>query len=313
MIELERINESNRLFYDKYEKAFDNNINKYQSRIFPDFRNEVVQWFHIKTGNDYIGAIWLEQKIEDDFAVLGIFIADNKLRNKGYGSQAIEKIKEICLPYMSVDKILLHVRAKNQRAVNCYIKCGFKESRRYVTSNKIEIIEMIYHHLPQRKRLRLEGYDYSQNGSYFVTLCVNGRKDLFDIEPYYVGNDPRVVPFESSIQNRIIHKWIRKTENNFDIKFDKYVIMKNHLHFIISISDNPLAERHTGRSLPEIMKWFKTMTTNEYINEVKKGNLPPFDKKLWQKSYYDHIIRDEEDYLNIWNYIDANSLKHTAD
>ena len=44
--------------------------------------------------------------------------------------QYIEKIKEICLPYMSVDKILLHVRAKNQRAVNCYIKCGFKESRR---------------------------------------------------------------------------------------------------------------------------------------------------------------------------------------
>lgn len=61
------------------------------------------------------------------------------------------------------------------------------------------------------------------------------------------------------------------------------------------------------------MRWFKTMTTNEYIKEVKNKNLPPFEKKLWQKSYYDHIIRNEQDYLNIWDYIETNPIKWTLD
>ena len=80
--------------------------------------------------------------------------------------------------------------------------------------------------------------------------------------------------------------------------------MPDHIHLIVIIK-----ERHAGRSLHDIMRWFKTMTTNNYIKEVKNGNLAPFDKKLWQKSYYDHIIRNEEDYLEIWNYIDSNPGK----
>ena len=310
MIELEKINEGNISFYEEYQKAFETDLNKYQSRIYPNKSCDILHWYHIKAQSRHIGAIWLEQKSEENFAVLGIFIADEKYRNKGIGSLAIEKIKEAFMPFMTVDKILLHVRAENIRAVNCYKKCGFIEERKYTKPNGTKVIEMVYHHLPQRKRMRLEGYDYSQNGSYFVTLCVNGRKNLFDVEPNCVGNDPCVVPFKTPTQNRIIHKWIHKTEENFNVRFDKYVIMKNHLHFIINIFDESSSERHAGRSLPKIMQWFKTMTTNDYIKEVKKGTLPPFDKKLWQKSYFDHIIRDEEDDLNAWNYIDANSIKH---
>ncbi len=64
-----------------------------------------------------------------------------------------------------------------------------------------------------------------------------------------------------------------------------------------------------GRSLQDAMRFFKTMTTNEYIKAVKNDLLPPFHKKLWQKSYYDHIIRNEEDYNETYEYIENNPKK----
>ena len=156
--------------------------------------------------------------------------------------------------------------------------------------------------LPKREKNRLENYDYSQEGAYFITLCTHNRQNLFILEGNRVGNDLCVVP---PLQNEIIRKWIKETENKFqNIKFEKYVIMPDHIHFIINI-----AERHTGRSLREIMQFFKTMTTNDYIKNVKNGKLKPFDKKLWQKSYYDHIIRNQEDYNEKWDYIENNPKK----
>lgn len=155
---------------------------------------------------------------------------------------------------------------------------------------------------PNRKPLRLKNYDYSAAGYYFVTLCVQNKKHLFKIEKDNVGNDLCVVPTR---QNLIVHKWLKETENKFNIRFDKYVIMPDHIHLIAIIT-----ERHIGRSLQDAMRWFKTMTTNEYIREVKNGNLKPFDKKLWQKSYNDHIIRGEQDYLEVWQYIENNPLKY---
>lgn len=70
---------------------------------------------------------------------------------------------------------------------------------------------------------------------------------------------------------------------------------------------------HTGAPLPrpnaplsQIVQWFKTMTTNEYIRGVKQFHWQPFPGKLWQRNYYEHIIRDEEDYERIFNYIASN-------
>lgn len=157
--------------------------------------------------------------------------------------------------------------------------------------------------LPARKPNRLENYDYSQAGYYFVTLCTYNRQNIFIMEQPRVGNDLCVVP---ALQNAIIHKWIKETENKFqNIKFEKYVIMPEHLHFIVNIK-----ERHTGRSLRDIMQFFKTMTTNDYIKNVQNGKLKPFDKKIWQKSYYDHIIRNQEDYNEKWDYIENNPKKY---
>ena len=155
--------------------------------------------------------------------------------------------------------------------------------------------------LPSRKQNRLKEYDYGQNGAYFITVCTYNRQPLFQIETP-VGNDLCVVPPK---ENKIIHKWIKETENKYpNMRFEKFVVMPDHLHFIINIT-----ERHAGRSLQDAIRFFKTMTTNEYIHLVKEGFLTPFDKKLWQKSYYDHVIRNQQDYDEIWQYIENNPSK----
>ncbi len=150
-----------------------------------------------------------------------------------------------------------------------------------------------------RKLNRLESFDYGEAGCYFVTLCTHCRQVLFQMENPTVGNGLCAVP------NRIIHKWVAETQNKFsNIKIDKYVVMPDHLHLLVSIQ-----QRDAGHSLPDVMRFFKTMTTNEYIRGVKQGLLPVFDGKLWQKSYYDHVIRNQQDYNEIWEYIENNPTK----
>ena len=88
--------------------------------------------------------------------------------------------------------------------------------------------------------------------------------------------------------------------------------MPNHVHMIVVLETGNRAA-HMGAALPKIMQWYKTMTTNAYIRGVKSGMLPPFHKALWQRSYYDHVIRNEADYLRIWQYIDDNPAKWPED
>lgn len=155
----------------------------------------------------------------------------------------------------------------------------------------------------ERKQNRLAQYDYGREGCYFVTLCTQNRARLFEIEDT-VGNGLCAVP-STRQSNKIIHKGIKETQNKFEnIKIDKYVIMPDHIHLIVTIE-----ERHIGRSLPDVMMFLKTMTTNEYMRGVKAGILPAFEKKLWQKSYYDHVIRNQQDYNEVWEYVENNPNK----
>lgn len=153
--------------------------------------------------------------------------------------------------------------------------------------------------LPERKQIRLKDYDYSLSNMYFVTICTYNRTELFG------GNVGAHLCVRPDSPNKIIIKWLFEIENKYkDVKIDKYVIMPDHIHFIIY-----LAGAHVGAPLPEIIKWFKTQTTNEYINVVKNGLLKPFNKHIWQRGYYEHIIRNDEDYKNVWQYIENNPLK----
>ena len=143
MFELEQICNENMSHYSEYEKAFETDLKQYQSRIYPSESVEVLRWYHIKTDNKYIGATWLEKDANDDFAVLGVFIADELYRNNGIGKAAIEQIIKTDLQYMHTNRILLRVREENERAIKCYKSVGFKKSRRYKKDN-LNVIEMIY-------------------------------------------------------------------------------------------------------------------------------------------------------------------------
>lgn len=140
---LESVCNENLLCYKQYEKAFETDLKQYQSRIYPLENAEHLRWYHIKTNEKYIGAIWLEKNTGDDFAVLGIFIANELYRNKGIGKAAIEQIIKTDLQYMGTNKILLRVRAENERAIRCYKSVGFKENRRY-EKDRLNVIEMIF-------------------------------------------------------------------------------------------------------------------------------------------------------------------------
>ena len=89
-----------------------------------------------------------------------------------------------------------------------------------------------------------------------------------------------------------------------------FVVMPNHFHAIISISR---ADMESAPTVSEIMQSFKRYSTLEYIKLVKDGKVPPFDKQIWQRSFYDHVIRNREDYDEVYKYISENPLKWHSD
>ena len=180
-----------------------------------------------------------------------------------------------------------------------------------------------------RRSIRLKGYDYAQAGAYFVTVCTQNRECLFGdiVAGEMVLNDA----------GRMAEKWYLELANKFfDIKYDEYVIMPNHIHGVIQNvgadlrvcpdpdlrvcpDDDPdeYAEHapgeHTGSPLPRVVQWFKTMTTNAYIHGVKQHDWPPFPGRLWQRNYYERIIRNDGELNDIREYIVNNPLKWEMD
>ena len=186
-------------------------------------------------------------------------------------------------------------------------------------------------HKHHRRSIRLKGYDYSRAGLYFVTICCHNRACLFGT----VENDI----MELNDPGHMVEEWYRELENKYpDKKCHEMVVMPNHFHCIIEnrsieklgthemdahvgapLRGRPVADMHSkspygcnnkkyGSSLGMAIGWFKTMTTNEYIRGVKTQQWTPFDGKLWQRNYYEHIIRDEQSYRTISEYIINNPI-----
>ena len=111
---------------------------------------------------------------------------------------------------------------------------------------------------------------------------------------------------------KMVEKWYHELENKFQVvKCWDMVVMPNHFHCIIEIKG--VTDKNAETSLSEIVQWFKTMTTNEYIRGVKELGWLPFDEKLWQRNYWDHIIRNQKTYENISEYIYYNPLNWKDD
>ena len=163
----------------------------------------------------------------------------------------------------------------------------------------------------RRRPMRLRGYDYSQPGVYFVTICIERRDCLLG----------RVQEAEILLSDagRKVARWWREIHHKFPtIEIDEFIVMPNHFHGIVVLVEPdrvgadlrvcPGGGRHAGVPLHTVVQWFKTMTTNEYIREVKQSGWRPFLGKLWQRNYYEHIIRDEIDWDLVRNYIINNPM-----
>ena len=182
----------------------------------------------------------------------------------------------------------------------------------------------------RRRSRRLSGYDYAQAGVYFITVCAQVRVCIFG----------EVVDGEIRLNDagRMVERWWRELEKKFpNATADTHVVMPNHFHAIIILSDrNPpspdvgadlcvcsdrdtepgLSESqgaHTGAPLPRIVQWFKTMTTNEYIRGVNQLGWTPFQRRFWQRNYYEHVIRHERELDATRQYIVDNPVKWAED
>ena len=184
--------------------------------------------------------------------------------------------------------------------------------------------------LPKRKSVRLQGYNYSQNGAYFLTLCtINRQQILCDI----VGDGLTHVLQWSGISDisnyilpqialtrigSIVNEAIQYlSDHNDKTGIDQYVIMPNHVHLIVFIdtSEDNRGEVHGTSRIPILgtLPSPTNMVIPKLVSSLKRYTNKQCGSEIWQRSYYDHIIRNDEDYLQIWKYIEDNPLKWQED
>jgi len=179
--------------------------------------------------------------------------------------------------------------------------------------------------MKNRKRNRMAGYDYSQNNLYFVTSCVKNMECCFgDVVLVGTGRDlsvhnPDINNFDENESEMILNEYGIIANNQLEwleiqypyIVLHAYIVMPNHIHAVIEIDSlkvNPIHKNNMNqldsenikiKSLSQIMGAYKT-TSSKLIHFVG------YEVFAWHRSFHDHIIRDENSYLNIVNYIENN-------
>jgi len=179
-----------------------------------------------------------------------------------------------------------------------------------------------------RRSIRLKDYDYSQSGAYFITVCTFRREGLLG----EISNGE----MQLNDVGQMVDKWWLELNHKFSlVDTDAYVIMPNHFHGIVAIVGADLrvcpdamgkthkgltcpvpghsASANTDLSLPRIVQWFKTMTTNECFQIAKRHVGVQFPRKLWQRNYYEHVIRDDTSLDRIREYILSNPSRWALD
>jgi putative transposase len=158
---------------------------------------------------------------------------------------------------------------------------------------------------PQRHNTRLHSYDYTWQGAYFVTICTHDKQSLFGDIP---GNRIRLNPYGEIVDS----VWKGIPLHYPEVKNDVFIIMPNHVHGIIFIQDRrrsgPRPAPTTKHPLSEIVRAFKSYSSRK-INEHRHSEGTP----VWQRSYYEHVIRSEEEFTRIGEYILNNASKWETD
>ena len=151
--------------------------------------------------------------------------------------------------------------------------------------------------LPKRKQIRIDNYDYSTPGAYFITVCTANREKIFWSDRRGELRSPANVPLSDI--GIIVYNEIQKLGSVYDaVQVDKYCIMPDHIHFIMSINTDESGRTQFAPTISRVIKQFKGSITKQV------------GKPIWQKSFYDHGIRNQQDYDEIWQYIQNNPLKY---
>ena len=154
--------------------------------------------------------------------------------------------------------------------------------------------------LAQRKNIRLKDYSYSQAGEYFITICAKDKRCLFGhvAEAESLGSAPYTV---LSLVGQSVKKHILTMEKITGLSLERYIIMPNHIHLLLHIHGSDQKDIRCDEIIPRAVAMLKRLSNADAGENV------------FQRSYYDHIIRDEADHLKIVDYIDNNPARWNKD
>jgi len=180
-----------------------------------------------------------------------------------------------------------------------------------------------------RRSIRLKGWNYATPGWYFATICVQNRECLFGC----VASNK----VDLTASGRMVEKNLLELPSRYPgITLDECVIMPNHIHAILglfvgagpracpSCAWDAIDKEENGRTrgstptgnrltLPDVIRQFKTITTKKYSEGVFQGDWPEFQKRLWQRNYYEHIIRSDKELDQTRQYIRDNPASWPLD
>ncbi len=170
----------------------------------------------------------------------------------------------------------------------------------------------------ERRSTRLKEYDYSQPGYYFVTICTQKKQSLFG----EISNNSMKL---NELGKMVEAIWKQLPDRFPTIQLDEFVMMPNHMHAVIVLAaalnvGAPLAGALNSKddfiqksihgagarpapTLGDVIGAFKSITSVAYIHGIEQQKWPALTKKIWQRNYYDHIIRNEEELLVKRQYI----------
>ena len=155
---------------------------------------------------------------------------------------------------------------------------------------------------PIRKTIRLPGYDYNTPGWYFITICTKGKEKLLcEIQTKSIMDGAK--PIYSNYGSIACKQLDNMAHLYQGISLDKYVVMPNHIHLLLHVDESSCGKLTSRQNTP----------ISKFVGTFKRFCNSQYGHNIWQARSYDHIIRDEKDYLKIWNYIDCNPGKWTED
>ena len=153
---------------------------------------------------------------------------------------------------------------------------------------------------PTRKQNRLPQFDYSTPRAYFITICTQNRRNLLWDNVGAAIRRPLETPL--STLGKMVAEVIEDIPRHYPmVSVDQYTVMPNHIHLLLQIHTDDRGRRVAAPTVSTIINQLKGAAT-------RKAGFP-----LWQKGFYDHVIRDESDYLDTWNYIYGNPLRWESD